>query len=431
MATSEHLLGEVMLHEPVMQQGYLDTEFDQSYQPIATIQPGAPIEFLVKSSTQLFLDLNNSRIAVTLRIKKSDGTNLPADTKTAPVNLLLHSLFSEMTMEFNNKVVTDPSSLYPYRAYMETLLNYGSDMQKYKLLTEGWVMDTEKKFDEVAGDDNKGFVERKKMAADSVEVELIGRPHLDLFQQEKLIPPGVDVTLKLLPNSDKFCLMSGDAQANHKIEIKTARLIVHKKQLKPAAALALRQTVQEQSFQIPYVRVLMKHHVIPANSQKVALDNIFSGQLPDLCVVGLVADDAHAGSYTKNPFHFQHFKLKGIELLRNGTKVPRYGYSPDFTGRGFYKDYLTFQEQLGYDTGDRCVNLTPDQWANGSTLYAFKLTDGPIGSGVVGPRSPGNTGSACLQLEFAEAPAANLKLMIMFEQLATLQIDQFNNIIVS
>lgn len=431
-ATSEHLLGEVMLHEPVMQQSYLLEEFDQSYQPIATIQPGAPIEFLVKNSEKLYLDLNDSKLRVKLRILKKDKTALAANApNTSPVNLMLHSLFQEMTIQLNGKTVTDPSNLYPYRAYMETLLNYGKEVQKFKLLTEGWVIDTSAHMDEATANHNKGLVERQKLAAESREIELTGRPHLDLFQQDKLIPPGIDMTVKLIPSSDKFVLMCGDANFEPWVEIKEVNLIVHKKQLTSAAELAHRQLVQEQNFRIPFTRVSMKHMAIPANSQSISLDNLFSGPLPDLVVMGFVADDAHAGSYTRNPFNFQNFRLKRIELLRNGTKVPRYGYTPAFATNNYNKDYLSFQAQLGFANGERCVNLTPEQWSNGFTLYAFKLTDGPIGSGTVGPRSHSSTGSVRVEFEFEVAPTANLKLIVMSQTLGILEVDQFNNIVVS
>ena len=243
-ATSEHLMDEVMLFDPVKQQSYLLDEFEINYQPLASIQPGAPIEFYVKNSKQLYLDLNNSKIRVRLQIQKGDGTNLAAGdaAKTGPVNLLLHSLFREVTVEFNNKTVTDPSNLYPYRAYLETLLNYGNEAQKYKLLAEGWVLDTSAHMDEATPKDNKGYVERKKYADGSIEIELMGRPHVDMFQQNKLIPPGIDMHVKLVPSDDKFVLMSAEDDAvKPKVTIKEVVLIVHKKQLTDAAEVAHRQ----------------------------------------------------------------------------------------------------------------------------------------------------------------------------------------------
>ena len=44
-ATQDMLLNEVMLFEPVMQQSYLQKQFDRKFHPIATITPGSPIEF--------------------------------------------------------------------------------------------------------------------------------------------------------------------------------------------------------------------------------------------------------------------------------------------------------------------------------------------------------------------------------------------------
>ena len=43
------------------------------------------------------------------------------------------------------------------------------------------------------------------------------------------------------------------------------------------------------------------------------------------------------------------------------------------------------QEQLGFHKGDKCVALTPYEWSHGFTLYTFKITDGPVSSGVEGP----------------------------------------------
>ena len=40
------------------------------------------------------------------------------------------------------------------------------------------------------------------------------------------------------------------------------------------------------------------------------------------------------------------------------------------------------QRQLGFGNGDRCVHLTPTEWTNGYTIYAFKVTDCLIGSGT-------------------------------------------------
>ena len=57
-ATQDVLTKEVILFQTVMQKSYLQNEFSRRFYPIATIQPGSPIEFLVKNSEKLYLDLN-------------------------------------------------------------------------------------------------------------------------------------------------------------------------------------------------------------------------------------------------------------------------------------------------------------------------------------------------------------------------------------
>ena len=61
-----------------MRQKVIENEFNREYAPLATIQPGAAIEFRVTGSNDLYLDLNNSRLHVIAKITKANGTNLEA-----------------------------------------------------------------------------------------------------------------------------------------------------------------------------------------------------------------------------------------------------------------------------------------------------------------------------------------------------------------
>jgi hypothetical protein len=213
--------------------------------------------------------------------------------------------------------------------------------------------------------------------------------------------------------------------------IKEMNLIIHTKQLSDSTEFAHRSLVGEKNMRLPYNRVMMKHVAIPSGSSTICLDNIFTGALPDLVVMGFVADAAFSGSYTANPFNFQNFKIKRLDMFANGNKVSQMGYKTDYAKKLYNDGYFTFQDQLSFGEGERCINLTPEEWANGFNLYSFKLTNGPIGSGTVGPRSHSETGSARLEVDFDQAPANNLKLIIMYQNLGIFEIDEYNNIIMS
>ena len=113
----EEITIEVDLFGSIMQQNVIENEFNREYAFLATIQPGAAIEFRVTGLNDLYLDLNNSRLHVLANITYADGSNI--DTNTAvPINLNLHSMFSEIGVELNGQNVGDNSQLYPYRLFV-------------------------------------------------------------------------------------------------------------------------------------------------------------------------------------------------------------------------------------------------------------------------------------------------------------------------
>ena len=64
-------------------------------------------------------------------------------------------------------------------------------------------------------------------------VELQDRIHSDLFNQEKLILNGVDLTVKLHRHKPEFCLLSEDTAPAYKITIVDAIFYVKKIELTP------------------------------------------------------------------------------------------------------------------------------------------------------------------------------------------------------
>jgi len=384
--TMETILEETDLFQGIMSQGILLNEYNTDHFPIATIQAGAPIEIFVKGADGVYLDLNESYLTVQAKITKADGGNPDAHT-VGPINLPLHSMFKEVPVQLNGKDVGDPNSLYPYRAYLETALSYSEEVQKTRLLSEGWVKDLAGHMDVAnpAGA-NTGLAAREDSWDEGATVELVGRPHVDVFQQNRLIPPGVDLHMKLVPASDAFFIMSNVNNNNFKLVIQNVMLTVHKKELTSEADLAHRELNRERSMKLPYTRVQMKTLSISANLTSFSVDNLFSGALPDRVIIGFVDDRDFAGAYGRNPFNFQRFNVSNIQFKRNGTPVPREGYKQTFGDSKYMRSYLTFQDQLGGINGDKCAALTPNEWANGYTLYAFKITDGPIGSGTTSPR---------------------------------------------
>jgi len=99
------------------------------YHPITSVAGDSPIEFDINSSGEDYLDFANTMLYVKAKLTAMDGANLTADAAVGPVNLFLHSLFSQVDISLNGTLITQSTNTYPYRAILETLLSYGEDFK--------------------------------------------------------------------------------------------------------------------------------------------------------------------------------------------------------------------------------------------------------------------------------------------------------------
>ena len=191
----------------------------------------------------MYLNLNNSRLHVLAKITKADRTNISANT-AALTNLTLHSMFREIGVTLNGRNVGDTSQLYLDRKFVESLLNYSKETQETRLLCKGWTKDRTGYVNVTAvGENNAGLNARAVNFARSNVIELIGRPYADVCHQNRLIPPNIDLSIKLMPSQNNFvCISAAPAQnaalEYFKLVILSANLIIYTKQLTSTALKA-------------------------------------------------------------------------------------------------------------------------------------------------------------------------------------------------
>ena len=142
------------------------------------------------------------------KIIKADKSNNDANT-AALINVTLHSMFREIGLELNGRNVGDTSHLYSYRSLLETLLNFSKETETTRYWCEGSTKKTTGHMDVTAvGGNNAGLNASAATFAKSTVVELIGRPHIDVFHLERLIFPNIDIHMKLMPSSKYFVCKS-------------------------------------------------------------------------------------------------------------------------------------------------------------------------------------------------------------------------------
>ena len=157
----EGIPSELALFDLAPTQTAVQDAYFAEIRPLSQISNDVPIEFRIAASNTLdYLDLNGSQIYVKLKVTKADGNNLDASSKVAQTNLFLQSLWSSVDVTLQNKI-TLSCAANPYRAMIQTLLNYGSDAENSQLTTMLFIKDSNEAMDDcdTAGS-NDGLVER-------------------------------------------------------------------------------------------------------------------------------------------------------------------------------------------------------------------------------------------------------------------------------
>ena len=76
------------------------------YHPLSNITDTGPIEFNISGTGEEYLDLAKTQLFVKAKITKANGDNLDPNTQVGPVNLFLHSLFSQVDVSLNERLIS-------------------------------------------------------------------------------------------------------------------------------------------------------------------------------------------------------------------------------------------------------------------------------------------------------------------------------------
>ena len=108
-----------LLSVPPTQNDILGGQFHE-YKPLNAVTADGPLEFTVSGTPDSYLDLAQTQLYVRAKITLQDGTDLPDGAPCGPANLFLHSLFNQVDVHLNDRMVSTASNTYAYRAMMET-----------------------------------------------------------------------------------------------------------------------------------------------------------------------------------------------------------------------------------------------------------------------------------------------------------------------
>ena len=397
------------------------------YHPVTNIAGNdIPIHFEISANPEEYIDCQGIDLELRLKITKSDGTNIDSTKDTVGLtNLAIASLFQDVTLTLNDKQIEGGDHTYPYGAYLSTLTQFQSQAKKTHLKPAGWCADEYGKFDH---DSNKGFVEREKWSANSVEMQLKGPVYLDFFRQSRYLLSQVNMRLKFIRAKSDFSLMSFSG-TNYKVNITSAILFVRKVLMNPKVINDHSNGLKSHNAIYPVNHTELTTFTIPVGSMSHTRDRLFPICIPKALYITLVDNEAYNGDFKKNPFNFQHFNINKLALYADGDYVVYKPFEPNFKKNECLREYCSTFMSLNMFNTDDSNGVTYEQYKKGYFYLLYDMTpDSNLGSGSVNISKPGN-----LRLELSfESPlktTVNVLLYAIYD--SKIEITQLRDVLAS
>ena len=309
----------------------------------------------------------------------TDGNLMDSKTvKVSPVNLLYYSLFNQVDVTMQGKLITSTTSHYPYKAMMQTLLSYGTDAKTTQLTSLMWMKDTLGHMDDcdVENPSNAGLSRRSQYFATSKSVDMEGPILHDLFQLDRYLLNQVAVAVKLYRTRPEFCLMTNVNKPNYEVVIEDIILKACKVQVNPSVIFGQAEIMKSVNAKYPFTRTEVKLLTIPAGNISFTYDNLFQGLRPNRCCIAFVKSMAASGDFKLNPYNFHHFNINQIALFVDSVPVGGNVMKLNFdssSGRTVIPAYNSLFEITNKWMRDADNQVDRTDYAGGYALYCFEI----------------------------------------------------------
>ena len=422
----ESFNSEMMLFQPPVVNHAIEYLQWIECRPVNQITEDGSIDIHLKASG--YLDLQRNRLYVKAKIVNENGDALKTTDIVTPVNLWLQSLWNQVDVFFQQKLVSSSGTNYAYKALMDVLLNYGYDATNTQLQTQLYYKDTVGSIDHTKPNEtplNLGLIFRNNLSKSSAFIDMVGPIYADVFQMPRYLLNEVDVHVKLFQNKNSFRLMSSVPSKKYKVVIsevmlKAAMIGIHADILKSHA-----HALEDTPALYPFLKTEVKTFAVGKGQYNVNLDDIFQGKIPNRLILGMVSSDAYAGDLTKNPFNFKHYNFDFMCLYANGQSVPSKALQHKFASDNYVEAFQTLFTGMELDGKDAGLQCNRVDYAKGYTLVVFDLSSEVTDAAIQAVRKQGNLQ---LEIRFASALPEAINVILYASFPGEIKIDQARSI---
>lgn len=309
------------------------------------------------------IDPRSLELQLTIEMIDTNSTENTTD-KSAYVNNIMHSLFSNCELFLNGVQVSNANNLYPHKVQVETEVSHPTSCKEGILVCQGYQYES----DPSDITDGESFKKRRK-TANSGLIHLYGRLAIDFLSTPLYILPDVEMRIRLTRASSAFVTLATDATAGstHTIKIKQASLHVHKLELKTETFQSIERGLSKRPARYPFNEVILKSFVVSTGSTQFHKDDLFNREPISRILFAMNDEASFTGKSTSNPFHYQKFNLQRISFEREGASV---GGTPLLVTNDT-RSYHNTLKSLGVEHFGN--GITPDEFEN-HYIHVFLVT---------------------------------------------------------
>ena len=399
---------ELLLFQNLPTQTAIESYYDVIYSSNNIVHKSQNLEFNIPASDD-FTDISELWIYSELKVENQNKGAILATNKVYPAENFGNALFQQIDFIINGKNICPANNTYAYQAYFEDKLF------KFKNPIDYGFMDGPKE---------------EMTARLQKNIDLYFKIHIPLVQQNLLLPSGLPIDIKITKNKDSFPLYIAAEEVEVtgvNIKINKAEINVRRVKLYPDCQESLIKALRTKKANYNIVRNEVKAFTITRGFTSFTLDNLFNGPCPRRILIGFVSDDSFNGEIKSDPFKFQDFGLTNISLNVDGTQVPSNGYTFDFGGNMYIKEFVNLFRVFNQHENTPQLDYSYAKFKE-SPLFAFDLTPDCTTGGESGHLNLLKRASIRVDLKFKSALTSSIHMIVFSQHDNIIHIDEFRNI---
>lgn len=230
-------------------------------------------------------------------------------------------------------------------------------------------MNDDKDYDKFKRADSKSLDDRRKL------LEGDGRNkgffainlNIDAFKSPIYLPPGINIEIKIHKAKDEFFLLSDGKKATFKIKKLDMRFrLVQARDSFVNQAKAVVLGTTSLAF-IPFTQTKIRSYTCVREISSFIWSNYVRGVVSQQIIIAFISHQVYVGDFKSNPFAFETFGIRKINLKINGISYPASPYNIDFDNGEFMEIYDDKLRSVGYS------EINESAWLSKSEIRKHKF----------------------------------------------------------